>query len=541
MMRRSPVTGRSTQEDGGGAAPSPRPRRTARVLAAFTVVAVFAAACAATISPPGPTDDLDRPLPAPGAPNIVVVLADDLDAVTPYWDAMPRTKELIADRGLTFTRAAAPTPICCPARATILTGKLGHNTGVLTNGGEHGGWEAFATRGNEEQSIAVALESAGYRTAMMGKYMNGIEEDPTHIPPGWTEWYVVVDNLLYAGYGYRLNENGRIISYGSSPQDYATDVLARKGKDFIQRADDINDDRPFFLMMTPTAPHLPLPPAPRHADNGFRDDLAPRTPNYAEPDLSDKPTWLRASAQARSASMGWVDTDYRNRMGSLMALDDMVVGLIDELRDTGELDNTVIMFASDNGYNNGSHRLIHKMAPYEESLFVPMVIAGPGIPHGTTDAMVTHADLAPTFAEMGGATMPGVVDGRSLVPLLATGAEPEGWRTEVLEQYETGGAGNGIGAELTPEMYYYFFIQLTAQEIPSYTALRNERWKIIRWDAGTNGTPTDEWELYDLQADPYELDNLLATPEGRAANSVVFDELSERMIELSDCAGPTCP
>jgi arylsulfatase A-like enzyme len=540
-MRRSPVTGRSTQETRGRSAPPSRPRQHSRGIAAVTIVAVFAAACAATISPPGPTDDLDRPLPAPGAPNIVVVLADDLDAVSPYWDAMPRTEELIADRGLTFTKAAAPTPICCPARATILTGKLGHNTGVLTNGGEHGGWEAFAARGNEEQSIAVALESAGYRTAMVGKYMNGIEEDPTHIPPGWTEWYVGVDNLLYAGYQYKLNENGRIISYGTSPQDYATDVLARKGKDFIQRADDINDDRPFFLMMTPTAPHLPLPPAPRHANHAFRDDLAPRTPNFAEPDLSDKPAWLRGSAQARSASMGWVDTDYRNRMGSLMALDDMVVGLVDELRDTGELDNTVIVFASDNGYNNGSHRLIHKMAPYEESLFVPMVVAGPGIPHGTTDAVITHADLAPTFAEMGGATMPGVVDGRSLAPLLATGSEPDGWRTEVLEQYETGGAGNGIGAELTPEMYYYFFVQLTAQEIPSYTALRNQRWKIIRWDADTNGTPTDEWELYDLEADPYELNNLLATPEGRAANATLFDELSQRMIELSDCTGSSCP
>jgi arylsulfatase A-like enzyme len=510
-------------------------------LVVVTVLAVVAAACTATVAPAGPMADIDRPLPGADAPNIVMVLADDLDAVTPYWDAMPRTEELIADRGLTFTQAAGPTPICCPARSTILTGKLGHNTGVLTNGGEHGGWGAFVANGNEQQSIAVALESAGYRTAMMGKYMNGIEEDPTHIPPGWSEWYAGVDNLLYAGYGYKLNENGRIVEYGAHLQDYATDVLARKGKDFIRRADEINDDRPFFLMMTPTAPHLPLPPAPRHAGNQFSDDLAPRTPNFGEADLSDKPTWLRESAPSRSAAMGWVDIDYRNRMGSLMALDDMIVGLVDQLRSTGELDNTIIMFASDNGYNNGSHRLIHKMAPYEESLFVPMVIAGPGIAHGSTDALVTHADLAPTFAELGGATMPGVVDGRSLVPFFSDAAEPDGWRSEILAQYETGGAGNGIGAELTPEMYYYFFVQLTAQEIPSYTALRNERWKVIRWDAVSNGTPTDEWELYDLEADPYELDNLLATPEGREANAAMFDELADRMVELSECSGAACP
>ena len=509
--------------------------------AVVTVLAVVVAACA-TVAPPGPMDDTGRPLPDPGSPNIVVVLADDLDATTtPYWKAMPRTKELIADQGLTFSDTISTTPICCPARSSLLTGKLGHNTGVLTNGGPQGGWGAFVANGNEQETVAVALEAAGYRTALVGKYMNGIEEDPTHIPDGWTEWYGGVDNLLYAGYGYELNENGTMVKYGLSPQDYVTDVLAAKGKDFIRRSDTINDDRPFFLMMTPTAPHLPLGPAPRHAGNQFSYDLAPRRANYAEEDIKDKPHWLQASGTTRMNAMSWVDTDYRNRMGSLMALDDMVVGLIDELRNTGELRNTVFVFASDNGYNNGSHRLIHKMAPYEESLLVPLSIVGPGITHGTTDATVTLADLAPTFAELGGATMPGVVDGRSLVPMLTTATPPADWGDEVITQYESDGNSFGIMEEIPAEWYYYFFVELTAQEIPAYTSLRNDHWKVIRWDAVSNGTPTDEWELYDLDADPYEMNNLLATAEGRAANEATFDELSARMIELSTCAGSACP
>jgi arylsulfatase A-like enzyme len=294
-------------------------------------------------------------------------------------------------------------------------------------------------------------------------------------------------------------------------------------------------------MMTPTAPHLPLPPPPRYANNAFADDLAPRTPNFAEADLSDKPTWLQDSGASRLDQMPWVDTDHRNRMGSLLALDDLVVGIVDELERTGELDDTLLVFTSDNGYNNGSHRLIHKMAPYEESLRVPMAVAGPGVSAGSTDALVTHGDLAPTLADLAGATMPDTVDGRSLTPLLTTGTAPQGWRTELFAQYVTGGAANGIGAELTPELYYRFFIVMGAQEIPSWTALRSGTHKLIRWPAGTNGTTVDEWELYDLAADPYELDNLLATPAGAAANAALVADLSARMTELSGCAGTTCP
>lgn len=196
-------------------------------------------------------------------PNIVMILADDLDArTTPVWDYLPLTASLLRDRGVEFTNSFAPMPICCAARSSLLTGRYGHNTGVLTNSGEVGGFESFVANGNEERTLAVALQAAGYRTGMAGKYLNGLENAPEHIPPGWEDWNAGVTQSLYTGYRYRLNENGTQVQYGFAPEDYATDVIAGKSTQFLAAA--ARDDRPFFWYAAPTAPHFPLPAAPRH-------------------------------------------------------------------------------------------------------------------------------------------------------------------------------------------------------------------------------------------------------------------------------------
>ena len=283
-------------------------------------------------------------------PNIVFILADDLDEMTmPYWEAMPRTAALVRDRGVQFTQAFSPTPICCPARSSMLTGKYGHNTGVLNNTGAYGGWGAFVANGNESQTVAVHLQAAGYRTGLIGKYLNGIEEEPLHIPQGWSEWYGFVDNNSYAGYNYQINENGTLKFYGTAESDYVTDVVAGKAIDFINRAE-ANDGQPFFLYVSPTAPHLPLPPAPRHKNNPYRFAFSPRQPNYNEPLLADKSSWLKATGEAREALVdAWNDIDYRNRMGSLYALDEMVASIVATLDAKGERENTLLVFTSDNG------------------------------------------------------------------------------------------------------------------------------------------------------------------------------------------------
>lgn len=512
------------------------------IVIACAALAVLAAGCvpvgqpaAGPPTPPPAPSGTDQPA---SRPNIVMVLVDDLDATTtPYWDAMPRTKQLIADQGLVFDNAFAPTPICCPARASILTGQYGHNTDVLTNGGEHGGWGSFVAHGGEDRAFPLALHGSGYRTMLAGKYMNGYEAAPDHVPPGWDEWYAGTDNMLYTGYGYKLNENGVSHQYGYSPADYATDVLSKKTMDFIDRAE-ANDGQPFFAYVAPTAPHLPLVAPARYTDNAWKSAIAPRTPNYYEPDVSDKSTWLKYSAASHDATKDFTDADFRNRMGSLLAVDDMVAGIVETLTTHGELDNTMLMFVSDNGYNLGSHKLIHKMAPYEESIRVPMAIAGPGVRVGHEPRMVIQPDLAPTLLDIAGIASPTYVDGVSLEPLFGT-TQPTTWRTDFVGQYLGGAAANGIGAELPPTLNFALFVMLLGQEIPTYTSIRTENYLYVEWDQTPIGQGTG-LELYDLRNDRYELDNLLATPQGRSDNAALVTQLRNRMLELATCEGVNC-
>jgi arylsulfatase A-like enzyme len=221
-------------------------------------------------------------------------------------------------------------------------------------------------------------------------------------------------------------------------------------------------------------------------------------------------------------------------MGSLYAVDEMVEQIVNTLAATGELENTYIFFTSDNGYNLGAHRLLHKMAPYEESLRVPMVVAGPGIRQGVEGRLALNIDLAPTFLEMAGLPIPDDVDGRTLGPLLRQ--EPGPWRSDFFAQYINGGAANGIGAEL-PSAYSYL---VTATDVPTWRAVRTEQFILIEWNEDTANETHREYELYDLRLDPYQLDNVLATPAGQQQYAALFRQLKDRMEELSRCQGRSC-
>lgn len=483
-------------------------------------------------------------------PNIVLIMADDLDATTSeYWeratragkdDPLKKTRALIRDKGVNFSNAFAPNPICCPSRSSMLTGRFGHNTGVLTNGGDQGGRTAFVNNGCEAHSLAPWLKNAGYRTAIVGKYLNGIAETPTAIAPGWTDWFVFVDNFVneYKGYGYNVNENGTIVHRGWREEDYSTDYVRSKSLAFIDRASAAKE--PFFLYVSATAPHLPLPPARRHLINPYSLAHLPQRPNTHELDLSDKPLWLRTSGPQRLVeSAVWSPIDYRLRQGSLYALDDLVEAVVKKLETTGQLDNTYIIFLSDNGYNLGSHRLIHKMAPYEESIRIPWTVRGPGIPAGITKSQtVLMPDFAPTVLEWAGITQPASLagvpspdrDGASLVPLLKT-TSPSTWRKDFTIQYASKGFLNGVGAEIPPAVWTF-----SGMDIPSYLAIREENYKLIKWDAAI-GT---QWELYDLKNDPYELHNLLANPLNWMLKKPLIERLKQRMTELNHCQGASC-
>lgn len=439
-------------------------------------------------------------------PNIVFILADDMRA--DEFEYMPQTQQLLAEQGLTFEEAFVTHSLCCPSRASILRGQYTHNHQVLTNAKPEGGFEKFRSMGNEDSTIATWLKSGGYQTVLIGKYLNGYpdaRENNTYVPPGWDEWYARLRGDNY--YGYELNENGTVVSYGNDEQDYYTDVLAGKANDYVQRA--AGDSSPFFMYLAPATPHGPFTPAPRHED-AYEDVQAPRSPSFNEADVSDKPEWVRDLPQLRSGDIENIDDAYRNRLRMLLSLDEMVAGLIEELQATGELENTYIFFTSDNGYDLGEHRLnLGKRTVYEEDVRVPLAVRGPGVPAGqAVEQLALNIDFAPTIAELAGVSTPEFVDGRSLVPLLG-GASPETWRSAFLIEHWSGGNGK-------------------QEQAPTYSAIRTETYKYVEDDPGDR-------ELYDLSSDPDELESLHAS-----ADPTLIESLKARLEALKACAGQSC-
>jgi len=479
-----------------------------------------------------------RPTGSGSAPNVVVVLLDDLDQLTmPYWEAMPKTRARLADRGLVFENSFVSAPECCPSRATNLTGNYPHNTGVYDATGPDGGYPTFTLSGAEQATVATRLHAAGYRTSFVGKYLNGYELDYDTVPPGWDDWFAL-GNRSVQMYDFEVNHNGKIVTFGSDPADYVTDVLADQVQGTIERSE-ANDDQPFFLALWPSAPHDFVDAAPRHADHRFADAEPPRRANYDEADVSDKPSWLRDGVR----SMTQVDVEdltrrYRMMMGSLYAVDEMVDAMLTTLEADSELDHTVIMFTSDNGYNFGAHRLPHKMVPYEESIRVPLVISGPGVRTGTETRLVLNNDLTPTVLDLAGLPIEDL-DGRSLVPLLE--GEDVTWRDDFLIQYH--GTYGAVLADTLEQVRGLIAGQAQVAPdvkplliVPTFRAVRSERHLYVEWYAGDD----HEYELYDLVADPFELTNLVATADGAAAYESTTASLHARLEELAVCSGESC-
>ena len=476
-------------------------------------------------------------------PNIIFVLADDLDADSIKY--MPNLKALVADQGTTFSNSFFNISLCCPSRTTILRGQYATNTGIVGNTPPSGGFQKVYSDGLEKSTVAVWLQEAGYRTMLAGKYLNGYPDksSPMYIPPGWDEWYSAVKGNAYSEFNYTLNENGKQVAYGAEPKDYGTDVYAGKVGDFIQRTG--KESTPFFVYLSVYAPHSPATPAPRHA-NLFPNAQAPRTPNFNERDVSDKPAYIRNHALLKPKQIAQIDADYRKRLQSLQAVDEAIAKIVDTLKSTGQLDNTYLFFASDNGFHLGNHRMAQgKVAPYEEDIRVPLIARGPGVPAGRTlDHIVGNIDFAPTFAELGGATIPDFVDGRSLVPLLGSNPLPsDKWRQSYLIQNgmpKTTASLTTIGLDDEPPITVTDAALLEpldggdldpAQQavggIPPFFGIRTPDYVYVEYSTG-------ERELYDLKNDPYQLQNLAATkPE-------LLNQLAAQLAKLRKCSGAEC-
>ena len=424
-------------------------------------------------------------------PNVVLIVTDDQ-----RWDTlryMPTVSSELVGKGVTFTNAFVVNPLCCPSRASILTGTYSHTNGVWSNASTaYGGVRAF----DDRATLATWLDEAGYETMLIGKYLNGYGPSlgSPFVPPGWDRWLA----FFRVGYfNYKLTDGTNVWSYGPEPVDeqYSTDVLAAEAKAFISSA-----TSPFLLYFAPFAPHKSGPftadPAPRHVDALAG---APYTapPSVNEADVRDKPRFIRRR------SFYAVDDLTRLReeqLETLLAVDDAVAGILEALADAGKLENTLVVFTSDNGHTWGEHRWSGKRVAYDESIRVPLVVRwdARSDPARKVRRPVLNLDVAPTITRAAGVTVPGR-DGRSLISLIR--GRPVGWRSRFLiEYYDT--------------------------VFPSYCGTRSQRWKYVQYRTG-------EEELYDLAEDPYELWNLAGQP--RLRTRIMRDRTR---VQRSSCRPP---
>jgi arylsulfatase A-like enzyme len=385
----------------------------------------------------------------------------------------------------------------------------------LSNSGPEGGFSRFESL-HATNNLAVWLKKAGFYTALIGKYLNGYRNQPLK-PPGWSEWHVAAPDDQRV-YDYTLNDGGTLTHRGHAASDFKQDVLTSKAVNFVQRRG--TNPQPFFLWLTYTAPHIALgssprppsdcqgapQPAPRHA-HAFDSEPLPMPPDFNEADVSDKPAAIQDLPLLNEGQIADIQRKYRCQLESLLSVDEGVKKVIDALEAKGALDNTLVIYTSDNGYFNGEHRIPKfKNHIYDESIRVPLEMRGPGVPEGVTiNPSVINADLAPTIVDAADATPGLTMDGRSLLPVVRhTGIVPD---RELL-------------IERPPQ---------ASPNVPSFEAIRTRRYIYAEHSTG-------EAELYDLRNDPFELDSLDDDP----SFSEVRGRLAAELHRLQDCAGSDC-
>ncbi|QUQ63808.1 sulfatase family protein [Kutzneria sp. CA-103260] len=452
---------------------------------------------------------------APAKPNIVFVLTDDL--ATNLVQYMPHVQAL-AKAGTSFSNYTVTDSLCCPSRSSVFSGKFPHDTGIYTNGGSDGGFGTFHARGEEKDTVATSLQAAGYRTGMMGKYLNGYQPASTldgqanYVPPGWSEWDVAGNG--YPEFNYNLNENHKVVHYGSQPKDYLTDVLSGKASDFINSSASAHS--PFFLEVATFAPHAPYTPAPADA-NSFPGLKAPQGPAY-DTLPSDPPAWLAGRAPLTAQEQQNINADFRKRVQAVQAVDRMLASIEHTLSTAGVAGDTDVVFSSDNGYHMGEYRLNPgKMTAFDTDVNVPLVVSGPGVPAGrTVGAPVENIDLRPTFADLAGANTPTDVDGHTLKPLLANN-NPTGWRTAGLIEHH--------GPDTDPSDPD--FPAANSGNPTTYEALRTATYTYVEYSDGGK-------EYYDRRTDPSELHNTV-----KQLPAATLAALHKDLQAMTACHGQT--
>ncbi|XP_040076617.1 N-acetylglucosamine-6-sulfatase isoform X2 [Ixodes scapularis] len=480
-----------------------------------------------------------------GKPNIVFILADDLDEELGGMKPLLKTRLLLEDGGMQFTNAYVTTPLCCPSRASILTGRYAHNAFVRNNTLAGNCSSTQWQRWTEQLNFAVDLQRAGYETFYAGKYLNqyghksagGVE----HVPPGWDSWNALVGNSVY--YNYTLSVNGVPEHYGDNPfKDYLTDVISEKAANFLRPR--TNQSKPFFMFLSPPAPHQPFTPAVRHR-NAYNGVQAPRTPSF---NVSSNATkhWLvrQAIHPIPDAVVSWIDETFRNRWRTLLAVDDLVSEVVGILASKKLLASTYVFFTSDNGYHLGQFsQPKDKRQPYETDIHVPLLVRGPGIPAGRVEqSIVLNIDLAPTFLDLAGLPSREDMDGTSFGSLLVhmrSGSTAPG-RLSFLVEY----TGEGKAQDLSQCHAPYGLASCDPQVQCECEDAWNNTFLCTRYIAPTANSKfcifhDDEGfvESYNLANDPHELRNLFVQP-GLCNEDV--RESFKCIEQLSQCNGREC-
>jgi N-acetylglucosamine-6-sulfatase len=401
-------------------------------------------------------------------PDILLIVTDDQRADT--LSAMPTLVNRVGERGIRFRAGFVPHALCCPARASILTGNHSHRTGVWNNRSD--GYGAF----DESSTLATWLDDAGYRTGLFGKYMNHwADADPTHVPPGWDEWFAFVENCC-SFYGFTASVDGTPTEFGGDV--YSVTESARRASDFILSA----PAQPTFVLWAPDAPHSPATPETRYR-GAFSDLGSLRPPNYMEKDVSDKPAWVRSRPIWDRTKRAAIDALRRRMFETLLSVDDGIEMLLDALIASGRLSNTLIVFTSDNGFLLGEHRMLGKPFPWKAGHRVPFVVRYDPLVMSPTvsNALVLTIDIPPTIVALAGVPAPRM-DGKSLVPILRQ--ERKGVRSFSLIEHSFSGPA------------------------PPYCGTRSRHALYVRYPSGAE-------EFYDYRTDPWELRNVVARPELR--------------------------
>lgn len=518
-------------------------------------------------------------------PSFVVIQTDD-QTLEELYDgvrmlngneefAMPNTLQMLGEQGVTFTRYYTPYSLCAPSRISLLTGRYAHNNHVQGNVPPNGGWTGFQSRLAYSHNVATWLQGAGYRTIHIGKILNGYGDAPyspgTEVPPGWSSWHTILNSdTNHFAYGYQLNNNGVVEGpYGNSgswetreygaiddagcpyaplngqPCYYETDTFNRLATEELAAT---SPEQPFYLQVDYTAPHgdfrKPAGPQPATRDIGrFAGAPLPdnRAEGFNEGNVNDKPRFIREAPYLSATEIHTYRVYYQNCLNALVSVDEGVKQILDQLTALGRINNTYVIFTSDNGFFFGQHRLVGgKFLAYEPATHLPLIIRGPGIePNTKSGQLVSTVDIAPTILELAGVNPDKSIDGTSMVPFM-TDPSLRTRRPLLFESFvqtndveQDGNAATGestTSAGRARSKLEGAAAHASVVAPPkNYYGIRLGPYKYIEW-------PDGEKELYDVNTDPYELNNIVRDKNYTPIRNFLHEEL----VRLEECSGRTC-